>query len=77
MEILSFPWDFSADFGCFLVGFLVVFQRIFRAEKEKVAAILCARLCENQIFTTTTKNEGATLDPPYSGAGKPQGGKPP
>ena len=38
-------------------------------------AILCARLSENKIFTK--KNEGTTLDPTYSGAGKPQGGNPP
>ena len=27
-----FKWDFPADFDCFLGGFSVVFQWIFRAE---------------------------------------------
>ena len=49
-----FKWDFLANFRCFSVGFSAVFQWIFRAEKEKVAAILCTRLHENHRFTTTT-----------------------
>ena len=50
-KIWVFRGIFPADFDCYSLGFLVVFQWIFKVEKEKLAAILCARLRENQWFT--------------------------
>ena len=38
-----FQWDSPTDFDYFSVGFSAIFQWIFRAEKDKVAAILRAR----------------------------------
>ena len=53
----------------FSVGFFNGFQQFFSGftgpKRTKMVAILCARLVENEIFTK--KNEGATLDPLYSG----------
>ena len=58
---LSFQWDF--------------FQWIFKAKKEENGSDLMCQI--EQKSNIYKKNEGTTLDPTYSGVGKPQGGKPP
>ena len=68
----------GADFNCSQRDFSAVFQRNFRAEKEKRGRELMLQIVRKPMnYKNKTKNEGAALDPPCSGAGKPQGGKPP
>ena len=41
-----FKWDFLVNFNCFLVGFLVFFQWIFRAEKERSSNDLMCQIMQ-------------------------------
>ena len=55
-ESLNLLWDFSANFDGIQWDFQQFFSEISGLNSEKVAAILCARLCENH-------KGGSPLDP--------------